>query len=241
MSHMHLFATGELSQSLLANNDELRERNMGRIAAIVFDVNYHRSTMQYNPGARRSAFSDSVTMEQMCGVVAANAVSTGPAAVRHLVSDWIVTSINTLPPLAVVAIMLHIAVEATGKGCPGGTRDVIKSLVPSVFKCILGPILIDSLRESDARGDDAMVEIGTGNGGGNIEHRTAALTLRALDYWCRANSIGAVKLRSIYSSTNVREVILYEKAVFYLHSGELIHLMRCLFDLPVCRSTYWKP
>mmetsp|Transcript_1798 Transcript_1798/g.3860 ORF Transcript_1798/g.3860 Transcript_1798/m.3860 type:complete len:1156 (-) Transcript_1798:61-3528(-) len=210
MSHMNLLANADMAQSLLGNNDELRERNMGRIAAIVFDFSFHRknsgsarSMMQYP----RSAFSDPVAMEQFCGVVAANAVSTGPVAVRHLVSDWIVPGIDSLPPLAVVAIMSHIAVEAMGKGCPGGTKDVIRSLVPSVFTCVLGPILIDSLRESDERGDnDAMIEAvssSTTGGGNNIEHRTAALALRALESWCKASSIGAVKLRSIFSSTNV--------------------------------------
>ncbi|KAL7530460.1 hypothetical protein ACHAXR_006117, partial [Thalassiosira sp. AJA248-18] len=217
MSHMNLLANAEMAQSLLGNNAELRERNMGRIAAIVFDYSLHRknNTMNNNNNNNmqypRSAFSDPVAMEQLCGAVAANAVSSGPVAVRHLVSDWIVPSIDSLPPLAAVAIISYIAVEAMGKGCPAGTKDMITSLVPSVFKCALGPILIDSLRESDERGDDAMVETSgsssSGGGSTNIEHRTAALALRAIESWCQANSIGAVKLRSTFSSTNVRQVL----------------------------------
>lgn len=209
MSHMNLLANADSAQSLLGNNDELRERNMGRIAAIVLDFSFHRKntsimTQHQQHANPRSAFSDPVAMEQFCGVVAANAVSTGPVAVRHLVSDWIVPSIDSLPPLAVVAVLSHVAVEAMGKGCPAGTKAVIQSLVPSVFKCALGPVLVDSLRESDERGDNTMIEaVSTTTGGVNIEHRTAALALRAFESWCKANSIGAVKLRRIFSSTTV--------------------------------------
>ena len=205
MSQMSLLANEEVGQSLVKNNDELRERTMGRIASIVFDHSFHRknvstNSMMLESYPPRSAFSDPVAMEQLCGVVAANAVSSGPEAIRHLISDWIVPSVDSLPHFAIVAIMSHIAVEAMGKGSPVGTHDMIKSLVPSVYHNILGPILIESLRESD----DVAFEEGNG-----IEHRTAALALRSIESWCKANSIGAVKLRSVYSSTNVR-VVYYE-------------------------------
>jgi hypothetical protein len=193
MTHMNLLASAELSQSLVSNNIELRERNMGRIAAIIFDWSFHRMNSQGSHST--SAFSDPVAMEQFCGVIACNAVSSGPTAVRHLVSDWIVPGVDSLPQPAVVAIILHISVEARGKGCPAGTKDVISSLVPSVFKIIIGPILIESLREGDE---------GLSSAGENINHRTAAISLRALESWCRANEIGAVKLQKIFNSTNVR-------------------------------------
>ena len=235
MSHMNLLASGDVAQSLLTNNDELRERNMGRIAAIVFDFAYHRKrdgrgdcngegggvVARHPP---RSAFSDPVAMEQLCGVLAANAVSSGPAAVRHLVSDWIVPSIDSLPTFAVVAVMSYIAVEAMEEDCPPGTADVMRSLVPSVFKCALGPILIDSLRESDERGDDAMVETGGSgmSGRGNNEHRAvASFAMRSLDSWCKANLIGAVKLRSIFSQTNVRE--RFRRLLFQTFSSQLAY------------------
>ena len=202
MSQMSLLANEEVGQSLVKNNDELRERTMGRIASIVFDHSFHRKnvSMMMESYPPKSAFSDPVAMEQLCGVVAANTVSSGPEAIRHLISDWIVPSVDSLPHFAIVAIMSHIAVEAMGKGSPVGTHDMIKSLVPSVYHNILGPILIESLRESD----DVAFEEGNG-----IEHRTAALALRSIESWCKVNSIGAVKLKSIYSSTNVR-VVYYE-------------------------------
>ena len=206
MSSMHLFANEQLAPSLLQRNDELRERNMGRIAAIVFDYSFHRKSYNVQFGEHPSSFSDAVAMEQLCGALAANAISSGPGAVRHLVSDWVVPSSDSLPPLAVVSIMSYIAGEAMGKGCPAGTKEVISSLVPSVFTRSLGPILIDSLRESDeSRGDDAMEDTTDGEGGSSssILHRTAAMALIALESWCNANSIGSVNLRSIFSSTNV--------------------------------------
>ena len=195
MTQMNLMANEQLSQSLVSNNAELRERNMGRIAAIVFDWSFHRTNSV--AGHSTSAFSDPVVMEQFCGVLACNAVSSGPTAVRHLVSDWIVPGVESqqLPPQAVVAIILHISVEARGKGCPAGTKDVISSLFPSVCKSILGPILLESLREGDERGIA---------GGENINHRIAALSLRSFESWCRANDIGAAKLHKIFDSTNVR-------------------------------------
>jgi len=194
MTHMNLMANAQLSQSLVGSNDDLRERNMGRIAAIVFDWSFHRRSST-------SAFSDPVVMEQFCGVLACNAVSSGPTAVRHLVSDWIVPGVDSqqLPPQAVIAIILHISVEARGKGCPAGTKDVISSLVPSVFKHIIGPILLESLTEGDE---------GASPGGENINLRIAAISLRSLEYWCRVNEIGAVKLQKIFNSTHVRLQLL---------------------------------
>jgi hypothetical protein len=193
---MSLLANTDMAQSLLANNYELRERNMGRIAAIVFDYSFHNQSRnngsQYNHH-RRSAFSDPVVMEQLCGVLAANAVATGPAAVRHMMSDWILPSIETLPIFAAVAVLYNIAVEAVGKSSPVGTKNVIQSLVSTVFKRALGPILVDSLRDGDER---------QGGSSGNSEHRVAALALRSIEVWCKTNSIGAVELRGIFSSTN---------------------------------------
>ena len=109
--------------------------------------------------AHPSAFADPIAMESLCGVVSCNTVSAGPEAVRHLVSDWIVPSVESLPPLAVVAVMNHIAIESMAKACPVGAHDMIKTLVQPTFQCILGPILIESLPEND-------------------QHRTTALALK---------------------------------------------------------------
>ncbi|KAL7465356.1 hypothetical protein ACHAXS_005682 [Conticribra weissflogii] len=197
MSHMHLLASPEIGQFLVRNNDEMRERNMGRIASIVFDFSFYRTNSN-----RRSAFSDLVALEQFCGVVAANAVSTGPDAVKYLIADWIVPSIESLPPYAVVAMMSHISVEAMGKGCPVGTKAVIKSLLETVLKKAVGPLIIDALRESD--GGDAAFKIGDPtSSGARMNQRIAALAIRALESWCKTTSTEIVQLRQIFSSTNI--------------------------------------
>eukprot|EP00985_Skeletonema_marinoi_P032421 scaffold39130_cov139-Skeletonema_marinoi.AAC.4 len=220
MTHMNLMANAQLSQSLVGSNAELRERNMGRIAAIVFDWSFHRTNS--SAGHPTSAFSDPVAMEQFCGVLACNAVSSGPTAVRHLVTDWIVPGVDSqqLPPQAVVAIILHISVEARGKGCPAGTKDVISSLLPSVCKSIIGPILLESLREGDEGGS---------SGGENINHRIAAISLRSLESWCRANEIGAVKLQKIFNSTNINILVTIADAL-YSNSEAVIDAVSELID-----------
>jgi len=197
MSHMHLLASPEIGQFLVQNNDEMRERNMGRIASIVFDFSFYRTN-----SIRRSAFSDPVALEQFCGVVAANAVSTGPDAVKYLIADWIVPSIESLPPYAVVAMMSHISIEAMGKGCPVGTKAVIQSLLETVLKKAVGPLMTDALRESD--GGYSVLEIrDTAPSGAKMSQRIAALSFRALESWCRSTSTGIVQLRQIFSSTNI--------------------------------------
>ena len=206
MSPMSILANTDMAQSLLVNNYELRERDMGRIAAIVFDFSFHNQRRnngasynhhisstdvmtQYNHH-QRSAFSDPVVMEQFCGVLAANAVASGPAAVRHLVSDWILPSIDTLPTFAIVAIMYNVAVEAMRGSSPVGTKDVMHSLVSSVFKRALGPILVDSLND------------GQGGTNGKTEYSVAALALRSFEVWSKLISIGAVELQEIFSTSN---------------------------------------
>ena len=226
MTHMALLANSETSRSLLQNNEQLRERDMGRIAAIVFDYSFHRKrTAQM----RRSAFSDPLAMEQFCGVIAANAVSTGQNAVRHLVCNWIVTSCDSLPSFSVAAILNHVAVEAMGKGCPLGVQAVVKECVSSVFVTALGPLLVEALRESEEGLDEGDVSMG--DSGSNRNNRTAAITLKALDSWCRATEIGAVQLRNTFASSKVS----CNSFVVGVNSDA------CQLLSTTTRSTFWKP
>ena len=110
----------------VTNNDELRKRDMGRIAAIVFDHAYHHRTRRrriggndanggrvdididvdddeyddddarHHPRHRRSAFSDPVAMEQLCGALATNAISAGLFALRHPIG-WYRASTTSRP------------------------------------------------------------------------------------------------------------------------------------------------
>jgi hypothetical protein len=170
---------------------------MGRIAAIIFDYSFHRK----RSNGVQSAFSDPVAMEMMCGVIAANAVSTGANAVRHLVSNWIVPSCDSLPAFSVVAILNHVAGEALGKACPLGVREVVKECVPAVFVKALGPLLVEALRGSE--GGESMADAGD-----NGDHRTAAVALKAFDSWCKATMVGAVQLRNIFSSIKVSHILI---------------------------------
>ena len=206
MTHLAVLSNPETSRALLLNNGQLRERDMGRIAAIVFDYSFHKERIT---NSASSAFSDPVAMEMLCGVIAANAVSTGPNAVRHLVSNWIVPSFHTLPSFSVAAILNHVASESIGKGCPLGVKDVMKECVSAVFVQALGPLLVEALRESE-QSDESMINLGQ-----NRNHRIAAMTLRAFDSWCKASSIGAVQLRSSFSSTKVSYIfrsVLHQKS-----------------------------
>ena len=191
-AHLTLLANPETTRALLQNNEQLRERDMGRIAAIVFDYSFHCQRQDTN--RIQSAFSDPVVMEMMCGVIAANAVSSGPNAVRHLVSHWIVPSCDALPSFSVAAILDHVARETMGKVCPLGIRELIKECSSVVFVNALGPLLTEALRESEDGDESIRV---------NSNHRTAAAALKAFNSWCKATSIGAVQLRNIFSSTNV--------------------------------------
>ncbi len=164
--------------------------------------NYHNGSIdvmtQYNHH-QRSAFSDPVVMEQLCGVLAANAMASVP---RHLVSDWILPSIDTLPTFAVVAVMYNIAAEAMWASSPVGTKDnVMQSLVSSVFERALSLIMVDSLRECDD---------GQGGTNDNTEYSVAAVALRSFEVWCKLNSIRAIQLQEIFSisTENVSEVSL---------------------------------
>ena len=212
-THLALLSNPETSRMLLQNNEQLRERDMGRIAAILFDYSFHKEKNTTN--AVHSAFSDPVAMEMMCGVIAANAVSTGPNAVRHLISNWIVPSCDTLPSFSVAAVLNHIAGETLGKGCPLGVKDVVKECVSEVFVKALGPLLVEASRESE-EGSESMVD-----GGDNRNHRTAAMTLRALDSWCKASSVGAVQL-SFFTSTKVSLLSLHDVSVVISHNPHLI-------------------
>ena len=171
---MNLLANKEVTQALLASNDGLRKQTLGRIAAIVFDV---------GPSVASSSLGDPIALEQFAGVIAANAVCTGPASVGHLVSEWMLQSAGSLPRLSVSAIMYHVAMESTSKGRPNGIRDATRALAPPVLR-VLGRIYVETLEESG-------------------EGRVVALSLRAIECWCRLNEVGTVRIGQIFAPTGV--------------------------------------
>jgi hypothetical protein len=100
-------------------NLELREIVIGRIAAMAFDFSFHYRT---SPNGK-SAFADRIVMDMYCSILSANAVASGPLAVRTFATEWIIPSSINLPPFSVASVVLHLALEAQRKSAPAGTKD----------------------------------------------------------------------------------------------------------------------
>jgi hypothetical protein len=183
-------ASANEAESLIVLNSEIREIVMGRIAAMVFDFSFH------NPnGPHLSAFSDPVAMEGLCSVLAANAVSSGPQAISHFMLEWIIPSVQTLPPFAVACVILHLGIEATRKVAPAGTMDVLQRMSGAVVAIVLAPVLCDATMEcGEARGV-----------GSNHERhsRVAAISIRAIERWCAATDLSLPQIKHVCSKVNV--------------------------------------
>jgi len=197
---------------------------MGRIAAMVFDFSFHRTG--HVPGTPLSAFSNPVAMESLCAIVAANSVACGPEEISHLVMDWIVPSFDSLPPFAVVAVTMHLAIECLGKGAPAGTAKELRKLSQDVLGKVLAPILADAVRESDAEGEGTI----------NRNHRLAALTLRSLDRWCAATELGIVQLKRICSGCNVNIIDVISDSL-YSQAEIVVDALAELFETLLKRNS----
>ena len=180
------------ARKLIDLNEELRDIVMGRIAAMVFDPVFHRQTSS-------TAFADLVVMETFCAVLAANAVSNGPAAVNHLVSEWIGPSARTMPPFALASVILHLAKEALRKSAPANTQDMLQRLSNSVMAGVLAPILSEAVKESNVSNpNDGMLSLHGRN------NQIAAVSLRAMDRWCAATDLSLAQIKHICSKVEVR-------------------------------------
>lgn len=194
----------ENNSRLLASAMETRDSLLGRIAALAFDFALHSP---HGPSAT-SAFADPVSMEGLCTIVAANAVSSGPEGLRHLVADWIVpaSAADQLPRFSCAAVCAHLADEAmSNRGAPAGTSDALQRLFDSVIGAVVGPLLAEAVRDSDS-GDG-----GNGQGGPTRNQRVAAMALRALERWCAAtgSDIGQVKKVCSEGQSKVSEYLFW--------------------------------
>jgi hypothetical protein len=180
------------AQKLIEINVEIRDIVMGRIAAIALDPSFHKD-------GSSSAFSDSVVMEVFCAVLAANAVSNGPAAVNHLVSEWILPSAVNLPPFCLSCVILHLALEASRKSAPAGTQDMLQQISGVVMAGVLAPVLNESIKESNSN---------TERTGGITFHernsRIAGLSLKAIDHWCATTDLSLAQIRHVCNKVQVR-------------------------------------
>lgn len=179
------------AQRLIDINVEIRDIVMGRIAALALDPSFHR----YDSS---SAFSDTVAMELFCAVLAANAVSNGPEAVNHLVSEWILPSAVNLPRFCLSCVTLHLALEACRKSAPAGTQDMLQKISSVVMAGVLAPVLNEVIKESSSseeKIDDCSSH--------ERNSRIAALSLRAIDRWCEATDLSLAQIRHVCNKVHV--------------------------------------
>ena len=199
--------TSEQSQWLIDLNLELREIVMGRIAAMAFDFSFHR---QDGPNGH-SALADPTVMELFCAVLASNAVSSGPMAVRHFVTEWIIPSAKTLPPFAIACVTLHLAISALRKAAPAETKDAMQQLSASVVAAVLAPVFLDAVSEYTSA---------SGTTQSTIQHeknnQIAAICVRALDRWCAATDLTLPQIKHICSKVEVSMLLLVDFGVIYM-------------------------
>jgi len=186
--------TQEQAQWLIDLNLELREIVMGRIAAMAFDFSFHRRDGAHG----HSAFADPTVMEIFCAVLASNAVSSGPVAVRHFVTEWIVPSAKTLPPFAIACVTLHLALSALRKAAPAGTKDMLQQLSASVVAAVLAPVLLDAISE-----DSSNAAAGEASFQHEKNNQIAATCIRALERWCAATDLSLAQIKHICNKVEV--------------------------------------
>ena len=210
--------TPEQSQWLIDLNLELREIVMGRIAAMAFDFSFHRRDGAHG----HSAFANPIVMEIFCAVLASNAVSSGPLAVQHFVTEWIVPSATTLPPFAVSCVTLHLALEALRKAAPAGTKDMLQQLSASIVAAVVAPVFLDSVS-----GDSSAAAAAEAGDQHEKNNQIAAICIRALERWCMATDLSLAQIKHICSKVGVSVLL----------RGWSLVPMR--FLLPSCPDCEW--
>lgn len=191
--------TSDQSQWLVDLNLELREIVMGRIAAMAFDFSFHR---EHGPHGH-SAFADPAVMEVFCAVLSSNAVSSGPVAVRHFLTEWIVPSAKTLPPYSVACVTLHLALSTLRKASPAGSKDVLQQLSAPCVASVLGPVLVDAISETSHSSNSTSDDVTSPHERNNL---IAATCIRALERWCAATDLSLAQIKHICSKVEVSEI-----------------------------------
>jgi len=200
----HYHGSTEQAGYLINLNHQLRDREMGRLAAMVFDYSHHRQfNTSHQPQIYQSPFCNPVAMESMCAVVATNAISTGPREFVSLVTEWIAPSINNLPAYAVASIICHLATETKSKSAPEGTQEALSTkLFDPVISRILAPMFQEAVRESDA-------------GDGRVRNqRTAAMILKALEGWSAATACSLVRVKQLCQNANINMIEVISDAMY---------------------------
>lgn len=194
-AHFHEHGSNEYGHYLTENNQQMRNRVMGRIATITFDFGNHVHVTN-SSHSFASAFLNPICMDNLCSVVATNAIATGPHEFSSFVLGWIIPSMNAMPPYSVASVVYHLAVEALAKSAPRGSQDMLKNLFDPLLGKVIAPLLQESVRNSD-NGDSEMMGCDRNN-----NQRVAAMTFKALEKWCSAISCGMKKVRDVCLNNN---------------------------------------
>ena len=166
---------------LILENAELREIVMGRVAALAFDPANQKST---------SNTEWYIVLDTYHKAVAANAVSNGPSAIRHLLCDWIIPSAITLPSFSVVSLIQHIGEESSSSFVPFNTQDTLQQLSTQVMARLVLPTL---MKEATTKNDDD-----------DSSHSIIVETsIRAIHTWCTVTHLSLAQIRHIASKINV--------------------------------------
>lgn len=181
-------------QWLVDLNFELREIVMGRIAAMAFDFSFHRPAEPHG----RSSFADSVVMDTFCAVLSANAVASGPLAIKHFVTEWIIPSSRNLPAFAVASVVLHLALESGRKSSREGTKDMLQQLSSGIMFGVLAPALADAVSENSGHETDTSRQH-------EESSRVATMCLRAVRVWCEATNLSLPQIRHICNKAGVSQ------------------------------------
>jgi hypothetical protein len=188
----HFRSTPSQSQWLVDLNLELRERVMARIAAMAFDFTFHR---RVGPN-RQSAFADIVVMDTFCAILSANAVSSGPTAIRHFATEWVIPSSKNLPAYAVASVILHLAAEGVRKSAPAGTKDILQQLSRDVVAVVLVPILSEAVTENSTNLNQAIPHH-------EASSQITAKCIRALKTWCASTYLSLPQIKHICNKEQV--------------------------------------
>ena len=186
------------AQSLVDSNCQMRERVMGRLATSAFDFSYP------NFKASQNIFSNPSTMDQLCGILAANVIASGPYALKKFALEWLIPSATSMPSFSVVSIVSHLGNECLTNSVPDGTNEMIRNLTPYFVSKIISPILADAFNESDVSSDADMVNLHRSDSMKiNFNHRLSALSLRALERLCKAVELSINDLANICEGSEV--------------------------------------
>jgi len=189
----HFHGTAGQAQWLIDLNLELREIVMGRIAAMAFDFSFHRRT----PGPQGlSAFADPVVMDSFCAILSANAVSSGPGAIRHFATEWIIPSSRNIPAFALASVVLHLAAEGARGSAPAGTRDTLQQLSQQTVSIVLVPTLADAIMENAASLENSSSRH-------EVSAQIAAMCVKAITAWCNATDMSLPQIRHTCNKANV--------------------------------------